>query len=190
MSPQDRQPFLEIVLGFAELKGRQLSAPALELYWRAMQHWSIEDFKAAADQLLRTCEWMPGPKEFEDLRKAGRPTAAEAWIQARAAAGSCYVGGAIGYGPGGTCDNPLIDRAVRALGGYRAIALCHTDKLHYLERRFAEHYASLQDAEDVRQAVPQIAGPSTLNLIGPSSVRALPRPEANAAQGNHGSDSA
>jgi hypothetical protein len=156
MKKSDRADFAEIVLGFAELKGRSLSAPAIELYWRAMQSWSIEEFRAAAAQLLTTCEWMPTPKEFADLRKAGRDTAGEAWARARAACGTCRSGGH--YGSGGTCGDEFIDRVVRAIGGYRAIALSEIDKLHFLERRFAEHFETMRDAQEVREALPQIAG--------------------------------
>ena len=70
MQPSDRKAFLEVVVGFAELKGKQLSAPALELYWNAMQGWTIEDFRKAAAHLLQTCEFMPTPKDFNDLKKA------------------------------------------------------------------------------------------------------------------------
>ena len=79
MTPDDRRPCLEIVIGFAELKGKKLSTPALELYWTAMQAWDLQDFRAAANHLLKTCEFMPTPKDFEDLRKAGRMKAGEAW---------------------------------------------------------------------------------------------------------------
>jgi hypothetical protein len=175
MTRDDYEAFCEIVLGFAELKGRQLSAPALELYWRAMQHWSIEEFRAAAEQLLRTCEFFPTPKDFESLRKAGRPTAAEAWLKAvEASAGAISCGRVMTVR---TCGDPLIDRAVRAIGGYGAIAMCDEDKLHFLERRFAEHYESIQDAEEVRAALPQLTGSdavshsSTFRVTGPRSAK-------------------
>jgi len=51
MTPADRKPFLETIVGFAELRGKQLSAPAIELYWRSMQDWNLNDFRAAAAQL-------------------------------------------------------------------------------------------------------------------------------------------
>jgi hypothetical protein len=154
----DRKDFAEIVLGFAELKGKQLSAPAVELYWRSMQHWPLEAFREAAEQLLRTCEWMPTPKDFEDLRKAGRPTAGEAWERARKAAGSAIVCGQVTHN--GTSGDPFIDAVVRAIGGFGQIAMCETGKLHFLERRFADHFASMLEAADTRDAVPQITSTS------------------------------
>lgn len=171
MTADDRKKFAEVIIGFAELKGKQLSSPALELYWRSMQHWCLEDFLAAAEQLLRTSGFMPTPKDFEDLRKAGRPTAGEAWAWAVAACGTCHS--PLGYTSGGSCGDPFIDRVVRAIGGYRAIAMCDSEKLHFLERRFSEHFETMQDAEDIREAVPQIAFSGAQAIGGPRSVRNL-----------------
>lgn len=152
MNAADRKPFLEIVIGFAELKGKQLSAPALELYWNAMRDWDLADFRAAANQLLKTSEFMPTPKSFEDLRKAGRDTAGEAWIEAQ----RHVMWGLHGFTLADDCP-PLIARAVRAIGGPNVIGMCDQDKLTFLERRFTEHFEAMQDSEDVREALPQIA---------------------------------
>lgn len=153
MTPADYDSFCEIVLGFAELKGKQLSAPALELYWRAMQDWPIDEFRSAANHLLKTCDWMPTPKHFEDLRKASRPVASEAWLKARASCSTAYT--PRGY-VGGTSGDPLIDKAVHVLGGYGVIAMCDLDKLQFLEKRFNEAYESMQDAQDVRVSLPHL----------------------------------
>lgn len=150
MNAADRKKFLEVVVGFAELKGKQLSAPALELYWRSLQHWQLEDFLAAAEQLVRTSEFMPTPKDFEDLRKAGRPTSGEAWVKALSTAHRWREGHSIGSG------DEFVDRVVRVIGGYRAIAMCDTEKTHFLERRFAEHFEEMQGADDTREAVPRL----------------------------------
>lgn len=162
MKPQDRKAFLEVVVGFAELKGKQLSAPALELYWNAMQTWSLEEFRKAAEHLLRSCEFMPVPKDFEDLRKAGRRTAGEAWALACSSTSSAYT--PTGY-RGGTSGDALIDQCVHMIGGYSVIAMCDEAKLHFLERRFCEHYESLEDADDVREALPQIAAKGALTNL-------------------------
>jgi hypothetical protein len=148
--PEDRAKFLDVVLGFAELKGKKLSAPALELYWRAMQDWEIHDFLAAAERLVSTSQYMPEPYHFDQLRKAGLETAPEAWARAvRHAASSAYRRGPIG--------DPLIDKCVEIVGGYAAIALSDVSKLQFIERRFCEHYATIGDAQETRDAVPQIA---------------------------------
>lgn len=146
MIPADRKAFVEIVVGFAELKGKQLSAPALELYWRAMQDWPLAEFRDAAAQLVKRCEFMPTPKDFEDLRRAGAKTTGEAWLLARQA----WRSGAV------TCGDERIDRVVAMLGGYALLGQTRTDQLQFIERRFAEHYESLTDAEEVRATLPAL----------------------------------
>jgi len=148
MTPADRTAFLEVVVGFAELKGKALSAPAIELYWRAMQHWEIGEFRAAAEQLLRSCAFMPTPKDFEDLRKAGRMSSGEAWALVLEAA----------RGHGELPDDAALQAAVRALGGVRAIGMLNSDQMPFLERRFAEHYESIGERQETREALPAIAG--------------------------------
>lgn len=176
MTAHDYDAFIGVVMGFAELKGKQLSAPAIELYWRAMQRWDIEDFKRAAEHLLRTCEFMPTPKDFEDLRKAGRQTAGEAWARVLDFVRKGYYrwdDGSVSMRQ--NFEKPRLDdlteRAVAALGGYGVIAMSPSDRTHFLERRFAEHYESLEDAKDIREAVPQIAFDLRRRLEGPTRVR-------------------
>jgi hypothetical protein len=131
--------------GIATIRKSPLTPEALDLWWGCMADWSIEDFKAAAIQVLKTSEFMPMPKHFEDLRKALRPTAIEAWAAAVShAASSAYRRGPIG--------DHRIDMLVRGLGGYIAIAMCEEDKLHFLERRFCEHFDDVQDSDDVRKS--------------------------------------
>lgn len=167
MKADDRALFLEVVIGFAELKGKQLSAPALELYWRAMQHWDLADFRAAAEQLVRSCEFMPTPKDFEDLRKASLPSAGEAWAEVLKIARSGD------YQHGHRSGDPRIEAAVRAIGGYTAVAMSRTDQTPFLERRFAEHYDAISEREDIREAVPQIAGSSRARISGPRHLLAV-----------------
>jgi hypothetical protein len=152
MIASERKEFLEIVIGFAELKGKTLSAPALELFWNSMRAWSLDDFRTAANQLIRTFDYMPTPKQFEDLRKAWRETPAEAWNSAR----EFLRWGLHGYTLDAKCP-AKIATCLNALGGANTVAMCDEDKLPFLERRFCEHYETLEDAEDTRSAVPQLA---------------------------------
>jgi hypothetical protein len=145
MTPEDRKPFVEVVLGFAELKGKQLSAPAIELYWRAMQRWSIEDFREAAQHLLTTCEFMPTPKDFEDLRRAQEPTAGEAWELA--------LHGRAPHGSRAWKAGQIVSNG-RRLG--------HMDverELPHVQRRFFEVYRELADVEESRVALPLLGSP-------------------------------
>ena len=165
MKPEDYDSFVEVVTGFAELKGKQLSAPAIELYWRAMQHWPIDEFRRAAEHLIKTCEWFPVPKHFEDLRKESRATASEAWARVMS---HCEEFWRSGNG----CGDRQADTVVRMLGGYATIALMPRDKLTFIERRFCEHYQQLEDAVATREAL-AILGiePSEKSLAGIADER-------------------
>lgn len=165
MRDSDRAEFCRILTGLSAIKpGKQLTPEGLEVYFNALEDWSIEDFKAAASHLAKSCEFMPNPYHFEQLRRAAKPTAAEAWAEAiEHAAHGGYRGGPLG--------DALIDTCVRALGGYKAIAMCDEDKLHFLERRFCEHFETKMDAEEARDALPDLTDSRPM-LEGPQPVAA------------------
>lgn len=152
MTPNDYLAFCEIVEGFAALRGKDLPKAAIKLYWSAMQHWSLEEFRAAAEHLLRNCQFMPTPYDFEQLREATGVAADEAWERARKACSSCIVAGQLTGG--GTCGDPLIDRAVAAIGGYKAIAMCSAEHIGLVAKRFAESYAEVRTSTEVRESLP------------------------------------
>jgi hypothetical protein len=160
MTDDDKPMFVAALTELAALKpGAKLAPESYAAWWNAMhERWSLEEFRAACARLRDTCEFMPNPYHFEQLRKAGRMTAGEAWAQVREAAR--------GYAE--LPDDASILAAVRALGGIRAIGMTNTDQMQFLERRFAEHYESINDAEDVREALPNLTTP---RLRGPVSIR-------------------
>jgi hypothetical protein len=149
MTPTDKPRFIKQLMGLAAIKpGKELTAEAYEIWWQAMQDWPLDEFKQAAAHLAKSVEFMPSPFHFEQLRKAGRPTAGEAWADIRAMARHSFEG---------EPTDPIAARALRALGGLRSVAMCDSDKVHFLERRFADHFEAMQDSEEIRQALPQIA---------------------------------
>ena len=164
MTQDDYDAFCEVVLGFAELKGRQISGPAIELYWRAMQHWPLQEFREAAQHLLRTSEFMPTPKNFEDCRKAGEPGPSEAWVEA--------LSGCAEWRNPERLPSGRIARAAAAVGGFRAIALADLERdIPHIQRRFLKAYEELSDVESMREALPQIAAHGArAALRGPVSL--------------------
>jgi len=173
MLPSEKPKFLAILNGLAAVKpGAKLTPEAYEVWWLAMSGWSLDEFQSAAAHLVKAMEFMPSPFHFEQLRKASRPTSAEAWLKAVAASGQSWT--PHGFTGRASCGNPLIDKAISALGGYGVIAGCDTDKLHWFEKRFAEIYDDMQGAEDVRESVPMIAGPSQVKRAeGPKKLADL-----------------
>jgi len=180
----DKAEFVKVVMGFAELKGKQLSLPAVELYWRAMRDWPLDYFMAAAERLVKTSQFMPEPYHFEELRKSGRMTAGEAFAKALEWAKS----GAYRH-PAQSPEAIFIDSVVQAMGGWSRIAGSDPDDVQWTEKRFAEHFAELQDVTETREALPQIAMSPGLQILlqrqtkqitGPKS--SSPRPALEAAK--------
>jgi hypothetical protein len=157
MSPANKIEFAAVLNGLAAIKpGAKLTPEALDVWWASMANWSIEDFRAAAGRLAKDHEFFPNPFHFEQLRKASRSSPGEAFARALEVARTESWRDMDRASSG----DPETDAAVRACGGYRALALSDETKVGFLEKRFAEHYETIQDMEDVRESLPRIAGPT------------------------------
>lgn len=152
MEQKDKAEFAQTVTAMASHKRQTLTSMDHRFWWEGMQTWTLADFQAAAFQLVKTKEFMPSMKDFEDLRRAGRMTAGEAWTTA-----VDWVRTGAYRTPAQSENGRFIDRVVSAIGGYQVIAQCAEDKLTFLERRFVEHFADMQAAADTRKALPGIA---------------------------------
>lgn len=165
MLPTEGKKFRNVIVGMGRLYGQELDQLVLDAYWLALSGWEFEDFEDAARHLMQTAKFMPRPADFHELRQAGRPTAGEAWATV------------LEYARAGVDPSPHLESAavgaLRSIGGIRAVMMSETDKTHFLEKRFAEHFEAKQDADDVREAVPQIADGSRQRLTGPQSVSSL-----------------
>lgn len=162
MTPADKPEFVKIIVGLAALKpGKPLTDEGVVLFWSAMQDWSIEEFRAAANHLAKSVEFMPNPYHFEQLRKASEPTPGEAWAQVR--------GKLKHIGPHDRVSiSPRIDRVVAAMGGYHALAMSNSDAMPFREKRFAELWEEMGEADEIRAALPSVA-----RITGPASISNL-----------------
>ena len=164
MRPSEKLEFVAILNGLAAIKpNAKLTKEAYEIWWNAMQGWSIEDFRAGASHLAMSVQFMPSPYDFNQLRKAGEPTAGEAWVQVLSGAD---------LEPGS-----VTEKAARVVGGQYAVR--HADierELPHVQRRFMESYEAIKDAEGTRQSVPAIChqdARSTLDRITRGTGKSL-----------------
>ena len=79
MAPDDKPEFVRVLNGLAAIKRVDLTKEAYEMWWGSMSDWSIDDFRGAAGHLLKTCQFMPSPYDFEQLRVVHEKTGHEAW---------------------------------------------------------------------------------------------------------------
>jgi hypothetical protein len=153
MVETDLPEFLKVMNGMASIKKSPLTDEGLELWWDMMREdWTIDDFKVAARRLLKTKQFMPQPSDFHELLNAAKDTAGEAFA---------WLNQWLVYSPNGYTLNPDCPRriatSIAAMGGVNAYAMCDSEKLHFLEKRFCEHYDQIGDAMETRAAIPAIA---------------------------------
>ena len=135
--------------------GAELDGPVLDVYWIALSDWTLAEFEQACGHLMKTAKFMPRPAEFTELRKAARLSAGEAW--------ALVLEAVRGYAE--LPADPAVQAAVRALGGVKAIGMLDSDQMPFVERRFAEHYESISDREEVREALPALTGGPRLESL-------------------------
>ena len=160
MLENDRPEMARILVSLAEIKpGAKITPAGLELWFAAMADWTIDEFREAAAHLMRHEEFFPNPWHFEQLRKqANAVTAGEAWAAAleHVRQGRHHYGGK---------STPEIERAVRAIGGWRILGHTPEDELRHVERRFAQHFAEISEAADVREDLPALAADNPVRAV-------------------------
>lgn len=165
MLETDGKRFRDLLRGMGRMYGQEPDGLVLDAYWLALGDWRYQDFEAAARHLMASAKFMPRPAEFNALRQAGEPLAGEAWTIVLDYCKNGFYRWEDGSATSGRLELPGFDeptlKAVQALGGFHAIAMHDTDKLHFLEKRFAEHYEAMSNADAVRDALPEIAQPRT-----------------------------
>ncbi|MGC8519094.1 MAG: hypothetical protein ACP5P4_11295 [Steroidobacteraceae bacterium] len=184
MQVSDFAVFRALMTGLGKVYEREIDEPLLDAYWLALEFWGIEDFSAAAKHLMRCGRFFPRPSDFEELRRSAmQRDGVEAWETARRTARNAISLGRVRTDV--TSGNPLIDRAVGAIGGYGTIALCDSAWMHALERRFLDAYSESRDVSEARAALPHLAPrePRLRHARGPSTVEELLRRGPSASQG-------
>lgn len=154
MQTADVPRFHSVIASMCRVFGVQSDRVLLDAYWLALKSWPLEEFEQAAAHLLGKCQFMPKPADFNTLRKANNPTAGEAFHKAMLLARRAPPRELASLRSG----DDAIDAAVRAIGGYTELGNCESGKLHFLERRFAEHYEAIGEVQQVRNDVPMLGG--------------------------------
>ncbi len=165
MNNSDRPEFVRIINGLAAIYRIPLTKEAYEIWWLSLKNWPVKKFKDAAGYLLKSCQFMPSPYDFEQLRKKGDLSAQEAWSMVLEHAGGAWRSGALG--------DKTINRAVATLGGYEVIAHTNTKNLGFLERRFRDAYNDFVDSSDVREALPDLKDVVRLQNSSPGPAKKI-----------------
>jgi hypothetical protein len=67
MNPQEKNQTIDIIHGCAELLNRQLSAPAIALYVKAVEDLEFNQVSYAFSECVRTKKFFPSPAEVREM---------------------------------------------------------------------------------------------------------------------------
>lgn len=155
MQATDFQRFATLMRGMGRVFSSDLDNSVLDVYWITLRDWSMKDFEGAVAHLMANAEFMPRPADFSKLRKASKPTTAEAW--------ATVLKRCVNWR--NPIENPdVIDQAVAGIGGYRTIAMADVEQsLPHLQHKFLAAYADLDGAVTVRESLPNLSPAPGLN---------------------------
>jgi len=116
MTPQDKTEFSTVIAALCETFCKEASEATHIGYWWALQDLELVDVKRAAIRAMRESRFMPAASELRELAGVARPTdrALLAWAAVEKAA-------SLGSYKSVDFDDPLINAAIRSMGGWPAI---------------------------------------------------------------------
>jgi len=140
VNADDKPKFSQLLFGIAELYGKGLSNNLFEIYWYALEKYSLDDIRRALGQHAvnpDVGQFMPKPADVvRVLEGRSAEKALIAWtkvLNAMKFIGSYH---SIRF------DDPLIHAVIDEMGGW--IVLCHADenKLPFLCKEFERRYSA------------------------------------------------
>lgn len=131
----NREAFASIIVGLAETFGRELSGPAISIYYAALRDLDDESWRRALAGAATSCKHMPTPAELRAL--SGEHSAAErsitAWTEATTAAAKVGSYRSVRF------EDPAINAAIRSLGGWVEFCAAESGELErFVRPRFLE----------------------------------------------------
>jgi len=116
MTPDEKPRFLAALSVLGDVFRCDLTAPAIEGYWRALVAFPLDEVEEATQRALETCRHMPRPAELRALIE-GDPAdrAVLAW------GGVLRAIRRIGAYDSVRLDDPAATEAIKTLGGWPAV---------------------------------------------------------------------
>jgi hypothetical protein len=153
----DRGAFAQALVAALDLYGRQTSAAVLDLYTRAIEHYTTEEAIAALQAHLLdpdAGQYAPRPADIVRRVQGGTLTnAAAAWFKVAKAIRQVGSYRSVAF------DDPLIHVAIDELGGWIVLCSLSAEDLKYRGRDFEKLYIGLrQGGRHVDRVLPYLTG--------------------------------
>lgn len=147
MDQKDKSRFTQIMLGMADNFRDTITKEGMQMRFDMLREFSMEEIEFAARKIMQNRKYtkMPPVAEFFDAIKGKAGTRAlEAW-------GSVVECLKRGNEP----DDPIAVEAIRRIGGWSWLMRQSYDELHWLEKRFVEHYDSYEQKKQTALPEPE-----------------------------------
>ena len=146
MDTNDKAHFQSIMIGVGELYSKEITKPLLQIYFQALQKYSIEQVSSAFTAHMvdpKHGTFMPKPADLVRIIDADKPSAKDraelAWIQIENAMSRIGAYGTL------RMDDKQALAAIKNIGSWQS--LCHTDidKLQWKKKEFIELYQNFEN---------------------------------------------
>lgn len=140
MKAEEKTLFGQLLSGTAELYSKKLSPELLEIYWRALDQYSLADVSHALNlHVLNpdSGQFMPKPADIvRYVHGDTRVQALQAWSKVTSAIRSVGAYESIVF------DDPIIHVVIHEMNGW--VRLCHVkeDQLSFMGSEFEKRYAA------------------------------------------------
>lgn len=151
---KNRKMFTNYMALFAEIFDKEVSIALQKVYWQALEAYSDPECEEAFKKIVATSKFFPKPAEIINaIDSLSSPETAPliAWGTVMASLES-------GVEP----SDPSTKEAIRRVGGWAWLQSQSYDELHWIEKRFIEHYES--SGESIK-ALPMAEGHNLMELM-------------------------
>ena len=145
----NQKSFIEAMTALADIFDKEMTNPAIKLYWAALKEFSDEEVHAAMAQCLNSGKFMPKPSEIREFI-VSRPAdkGIEQWGKVM-----LFLKKEGSYGDPNRLGHETFD-VIQKMGGWKSICACDYRELDFKKKHFLDLYVSND------KAVNRIGGPN------------------------------
>lgn len=136
---ENKKRFAEIMATLGSVFQREVDKPLVRIYWEVLSKHSDEQVNSACQIAITRCRHFPKPIDIEELIPSTAVSRFEAW-------------GAVMFHleNNAACQDPMINEAVRRLGGWTFLSEQTYDDLQYQSKRFMDHFEDIKERDTLR----------------------------------------
>ena len=128
--------FVELLAAAAAVYNtKPISKQGIEMYWRLMARFTVEQLQAAMMRHMETSEFFPKPAELiRIIEGTAEDQSLDAWLSVMRAIKKLGSNGSPQF------HDEIIPIAIEALGGWQTICRHPEKDTHFWQKRFADAY--------------------------------------------------